>query len=255
VNTKAPTHPVIDRLVTELERRRAKDGRLSLRAFALELRLDPSTLSQLVRGRRRLTLRAAQAILERLAVPQDEAQLMLKSFIGSPPEPPRPRYVDASPEQAGVMAAWTFFAVLRALEIPGAPHTPDGIAAKIGCSPHVAKTTLQTALELGYVRFEDGRYLPTNDTITVRHRDDNSTRAALIRAHCEAIERALAHLLQDKYLGQSDISGITVAISSKKVAEAKRRILEFRRSLAAFLADGEKDEVYRLNIQLFPMKP
>jgi transcriptional regulator with XRE-family HTH domain len=53
-------------LEAELNRRRARNARYSLRAFAHSLGLDHSTLSQILRGERTLTLRMAERLEARL---------------------------------------------------------------------------------------------------------------------------------------------------------------------------------------------
>jgi hypothetical protein len=53
-------------LEAELTRRRARNPRYSLRAFAKSLALDHSTLSQLLRGERNLTPRMAERLEARL---------------------------------------------------------------------------------------------------------------------------------------------------------------------------------------------
>ena len=53
-------------LQAELERRRAKNRRYSLRSYARALSVDHSTLSQILRGRRRLTGRNVRALGRRL---------------------------------------------------------------------------------------------------------------------------------------------------------------------------------------------
>ena len=58
-------------LVTELHRRRAVNRRYSLRSFARDLSLHHSTLSQMLRGRRRLTGRTVRALGPRLRLPPD----------------------------------------------------------------------------------------------------------------------------------------------------------------------------------------
>ncbi|MGH9143984.1 MAG: hypothetical protein ACRD2I_22830 [Vicinamibacterales bacterium] len=75
-----------DILQAELERRRAANHRYSLRSFARDLSADHSTLSQLLRGKRRLTGRnvrslgrklrlAAPAIAELCALENESAVL------------------------------------------------------------------------------------------------------------------------------------------------------------------------------------
>ena len=73
-------------LQSELERRRAANARYSLRAFARFLAIDHATLSQMLRGKRRVTARnvkrlgrklklAAPAIAEHCAVEHEAAVL------------------------------------------------------------------------------------------------------------------------------------------------------------------------------------
>jgi hypothetical protein len=60
----------IDIVNAELERRRRVNPRFSLRAFARQLRVDHSALSQLLRRRRRLTVRMVQELGARLRLEQ-----------------------------------------------------------------------------------------------------------------------------------------------------------------------------------------
>jgi transcriptional regulator with XRE-family HTH domain len=53
-------------LHAEFERRRAANSRYSLRSFARDLSVDHSTLSQILRGKRRLTGRNVRALGQRL---------------------------------------------------------------------------------------------------------------------------------------------------------------------------------------------
>jgi len=63
-------------LQAEFERRRGTNPRYSLRSFARDLSLDHSTLSQILRGRRRLTGRTVRALGRRLRLPAaDVAEL------------------------------------------------------------------------------------------------------------------------------------------------------------------------------------
>lgn len=55
-------------LSNEFDRRRARNPRYSLRSFAQFLRVDHSTLSQIIRGCRRLTPRAINNLGRRLGV-------------------------------------------------------------------------------------------------------------------------------------------------------------------------------------------
>jgi len=59
-------------LQSEFDRRRGTNRRYSLRSFARDLAVDHSTLSQILRGRRRLTGRTVRAFGRRLRLPAPE---------------------------------------------------------------------------------------------------------------------------------------------------------------------------------------
>ena len=64
-------------LHAEFERRRRTNRRFSLRAFAAVLGLDSSTVSQILRGRRRLSARMTEAVCTRLALPAREQDALV----------------------------------------------------------------------------------------------------------------------------------------------------------------------------------
>lgn len=64
--------PLINAIAEELQRRRARNRRYSLRAFALSLGIDHATLSQLLRGVRRATPRTIRALGPRLGMSANE---------------------------------------------------------------------------------------------------------------------------------------------------------------------------------------
>lgn len=59
-------------LQAEFDRRRAANRRYSLRGFARSLGLDHASLSQILRGRRRLTARSVQALGRKLHLPASD---------------------------------------------------------------------------------------------------------------------------------------------------------------------------------------
>lgn len=77
------------------------------------------------------------------------------------------------------------------------------------------------------------------------------SRAIFISGHKENLKLAEKHLITNFDL--SDYSSMTMAIDCELLPEAKELILNFRRQLMRFLESGKKTEVYKLNIQLFPL--
>ncbi|HEY0393350.1 MAG TPA: helix-turn-helix transcriptional regulator [Candidatus Elarobacter sp.] len=67
----------------DFERRRRSNARFSVRAFALVLGVDSASLSQIMRGRRRLSARAAEALATRLAVAPAERDATVNESLRS----------------------------------------------------------------------------------------------------------------------------------------------------------------------------
>jgi transcriptional regulator with XRE-family HTH domain len=71
--------PFLDRLRQEFRRRRETNSRYSLRAFALFLNVDHSTLSQILRGGRRVPLARMRLWARRLGLGPEEAAAYIAS--------------------------------------------------------------------------------------------------------------------------------------------------------------------------------
>ncbi len=89
----------------------------------------------------------------------------------------------------------------------------------------------------------------TSKNVTTTH-DVQS--AALQLSHKQNLELA-ALALDEVAIEHRDITSITMAIDAKKLPLAKAMIKNFRRQLSEFLESGNKNEVYNLNVQLFPL--
>ena len=107
-------------LRAELERRQASNARYSLRSFARDLSVDHSTLSQILRGRRRLTGRKVRAFGRRLRL--------------------------SAPDIAELCALENESAVLAALDRPTFRADSRWVASMVGIPIDEVNVTLQRLL-------------------------------------------------------------------------------------------------------------
>jgi hypothetical protein len=68
-------------LSREFEKRRAKNARYSLRAYAAYLGLHPSALSRVLAAKQLLSLRSGLSIVKKLSLEPEEARRFLQSVI------------------------------------------------------------------------------------------------------------------------------------------------------------------------------
>lgn len=238
---------LISYVQAEFSRRKKANPRYSLRAFARSLRIDHSTLAKLLKRSRKTTASQALKIVQALDMdPAMKSTLLLSVIEGKAPLPADElRFVDADPDAEG-MGYWEFYAVLSLLELPGAKHSVKWLAKRLNSTESRVAACVRGLEKRGYLRPDGKRWSVTSVILTNPPRPKGP---AIRQAQYEYIMKGSEAL--DHPIDTRDISGSTVAIAMGKIPEAWRRIGEFRRSLSDYLADGPKDGVYRLNIQLF----
>ncbi len=73
----------VELLSAEMQRRKVKNARYSLRAFAQFLEMEPSALCRILGGKQPLSLRAAKKVVEVLSLTGPDRQRFLESVVSS----------------------------------------------------------------------------------------------------------------------------------------------------------------------------
>lgn len=241
---------LIDHLQKLFAERSRKNAKYSLRAFASSLELDSSTLSALLRRKRPMTSKMAMKIIDRLDI-QDplQVQMLLMGSLSGAQNTPASSYGEFDMATAEVISSWEHFAILATLELPRFKGDTKTIAKRLNIPMAIAMEALYRMEKLGIVAKSEGYWKLTGKNMSTPSNIPNSR---LRQGHRQHIERALESLDNDS-VDVRDITGITMAINSEKLDEAKTLIQDFRRRLSGFLETGTCDSVYRLNVQLFPL--
>ena len=244
---------LIDHLRNEFAARTRANPRYSLRSFSKSLKIDSSTLSALLRNKRPLSVKTARRLLDTLEIadPQTRQRIFAETFVATPHDEDAAEdiYTEIDLATFATISAWEHFAILAVLEISLVRPDVNSIARALDIPAGTAMLALTRLEKLELVYNQFGRWRLTGRNLTTAHNIPND---ALKLANRQNIEKALESLEKDS-IAIRDITGITIAINARKIPEAKKRIAEFRRSLAKFLEKGKKTAVYRLNLQLFPL--
>jgi hypothetical protein len=240
---------LIDHLQRTYAERCRRNPQYSLRAFAKSLEIDSSTLSALIRRKRPLTAKTAQRLIGNLGITDPtHAQQLLLGVLGERDEN-APEYQQLELEAAEVISSWEHFAIRSLLQLDAYRPNTKQIARRLNIPHGIALEALNRMSRLGLVVQQGEIWLDTGKNLTTpANVPSHALRGALRQYMVKAIDS-----LEKDPVDLRDMSGITMAISAKKIPEARKLIQEFRRRLCAFLEDGQKDAVYRLNVQLFPL--
>jgi uncharacterized protein (TIGR02147 family) len=242
-------------LESEYLARRRKNPAYSLRAFAKLLDLPSGRLSQLLSQKRRLTPALSRKIAERLGYdPEKTSRLvnLAQQLRRSENQPAtEATFRQLSMDQFQSIADPVHFSILSLAETDGFQGEPRWVARRLGLGASESRAALDRLVRLGLMKqAANGLYsLAQAPGLTTSH---DIPSAAIRHSHKAVLAEAIEQL-DLVPVEERDVTSITMAIDPERLPEAKLRIREFRRALNAFLEQGKKKEVYRLNIQLVPV--
>lgn len=250
-----PTRPLVNtasmlyqHLLQEFERRCRANPKYSLRAFARDLDIHSGTLSSILNQRRPVGAKVLAHIMKKLPLSAAEKKKILSELMApSAFSADKPRLLDE--EVLSIIKDWEHYAILAYLQLRKVKKTPGDIAKALRL-PQAKVLRAISNLESAGLLKNDGSHLKVLHRNTITSREIPSP--ALREAHSQYIDKAKSALTEFK-VNERDITGTTMVVASKNLPKAKELIQQFRRELSDLLEQGEADDVYRLNIQLFPL--
>ncbi len=137
------------------------------------------------------------------------------------------------------------------------PHMPGARPLEIAhaCKQKISATevseTLDFLMRAGLLKKNrNGNYEQTEKSVSMGPVD--AVPVAAREMQREMGEFAVKAL--DLPLSERDMSGVTMGITRKAYEQIKKEIVDFRRRIVAIAsADDDAEQVYRLNLQLFPL--
>lgn len=245
-------------LMVKYEELRSKDSRFSRRAFSKRLGLSAGAMSELLNGRRSVSIKLIQRICERLGLdPSERAKLLdlyskKKTRDQSRPETEVIGIDDLrlSADQFRVIGDWYHFAILSLMDTSDFRSEIPWIAERLGISVATARSAVERLIRLGIVQ-EDEKGHFTYSGQTYRTPDDVPD-AAIRLAHFELLDKA-RKALDSLPVDERDFTSVILRLSPEQLPRAKEMIRRFQNKLLAELAANPQSEVYQLGMQLFPL--
>lgn len=261
-----------DLLREEYFQRKANHPSYSVSAFARDLGISQSLLSLVFSGKRPLSLKQATQIVLLLDFPHQKAERFIECAILALPGNSKalkkirrgyqkasgaqasrlPLFVDQELERFKILSQWYHLPILDLSTTRGFSSDPIWIARRLGISSVQAKDAMERLVQLGMASWRGGVFRKIHSKI---HFPSGKSESFVRCFHQQMIGKALDEL---KRTGQGafkarEISGTTVAIPKSRVEAASKMIQKFQQDFAAFVTEGACDEVYQLNIQMFPL--
>ncbi len=224
-----------------------KNSKYSLRSFAKYLNIDPSTLSQILNGKRKISIKATQDLCNKLSATTNELQRfgLLEGQLDTDLN-----YQQLNLDMFSVISEWYHYAILELTFISGFKSDPKWIAKQLSITVHEAQSAIERLKRLGLLLEENNNLIKSSRRLT------NYGSINTSQAHKELQRQILAKAqiaIDECPQEQKDITSMTMAIDPKNLDKAKLLIRNFRRELCELLEDGDQEIVYNLGIQLYPI--
>lgn len=240
-------------LQKELTDRCKKNTAYSLRAFSRLLKLDPSTVSQLLSGKRKPSIKLINYLCDALsASPLTRRSIVQNLSVQEtnslPPQDENFRLL--AEDTFAVISEWYHYAILELTVVEGFDNNPQWIARSLGITIHQAKTAIERLLRLSLLQ-EKNNILTKSDRFVTNFSPGIST-PALKELQRGLIQKALT-AIDEIPQEEKDITSITFAMDKAKLPEARKKITQFRRQMCVLLESGKRKQVFNLGIQLYPI--
>ncbi len=151
-----------------------------------------------------------------------------------------------------LISDWYHYAILELVRLQEFRPDTRWIARVLGISPDEVNVALQRLIHLNLLEMADrDRWIDKSGDTTASIND--FTHVAIQRLS-EQVHKLSLTAVREVPAGYQDHSSTTIAINSTRLPAAIEQIARFRRQLVECLAlDKERDDVYQLEISLFPL--
>jgi len=250
-------------IAEEYARRCQANPHYSLRAFARDLDVTPSWLSDFLSEKKGLSPLAAERFVTLLGFSNSEAKLFILSVKAHHSRSAKARE-DAQKELAtlkksssfkmmskdfSLTGTWYHQAVLELTEVEGFSHQETEIAERLKLPLATIKRALVQLQEAGLLEIKNGKmkscYPETESTIDLPS-------VAIRKYHEQIIQKGLT-ALNEQSVHQREYASTTFAFDASRTAEAKKALRKFQKEFADefYTKSKNKNSVYQLSLQFF----
>lgn len=235
-------------LQDSLTQGRLRNPSFSLRALAKKAGLSPAALSEILNGKRKITPERASKVLLKMGVSPEKSDFILKSLTTS--KKSNSSHQQLSIDQFYLIADWYHFAILSLGETEDFQDSPEWISKRLNIPVATTMKALERLERLGALKHNaQGKLVVTGMQLTT---PDEIIHRGIKQQHAEILELCKNSLDQHS-IQQRDFLGVTMTMDPKDIPLAKKMLRDFIAKFCNKLEQGQKKEVYRLNLQFIPL--
>jgi uncharacterized protein (TIGR02147 family) len=245
-------------LHSEFKRRSAVNPRYSLRRFAQQLEIDPSLLSKIIQGKRKISAEIAKKVIKNGNLSANEKEVFISQYLKeqldhesemSSAENAKQKERALSQAVFGVISDPIHYVILEMLSIPKfrknldtMAHTLEMTRAQIqSCLRRLRTVGLVSGSHLSWTRLE-GRNLIA---------DPKVSGPSMRLSHRRILEKSI-QAMDNVPIEKRSHLWMTFPVNPSKLPIAQALLEEYRGKITDLLEEGPTESVYHLSFNLFP---
>lgn len=235
-------------LITELNKRKEINPNFSMRSFAKWLGVSPAQLSQMMAGKRPITLKSMRKISERLGLSPHERNDLAGSLLQTQMDGDEKQVLRLREDQFHLIADWYHMAILSLTHFKKAQADPRWIARRLGISIEQAHQALLRLERLGIIQTKP-KFKQISEPIEMVSEVPSE---AIRKYHIQNLNLAIEKIEMVE-VKKRQFQSLSIPLNPEKIEPFKKLIDNFLAATAELSRQHDGQEVYNLNVQLFPV--
>ncbi len=253
-------------LQKELTNRCESNPRYSLRAFARDLKLSPSRLSEVLNKKQGLSRQAAESITKILGFGDEEAEYFCDlvsikharsvkeredakiRLFKAEFEKQRDERYSLQLDSFKIISDWYHFGILELMKVKDFKHDAKWIARRLGVQGIQIELAIERLCRVGLLKIEDGRFVEMQGDGWVSGGVPSSS---IRKFHRQMLEKALV-AMETQAVEERLFNTQILALRRGDLPKAFEEITEFQQKFCESLeANQKKEVVYCISMQFF----
>lgn len=252
-----------DFLLEEFRARRSRNPNYSLRAFARDLGMPASKLSQNLRGLCGISLAKAEKIAQRLSMRLEDRALFL-AMVESQHARSRVARQQAALaleklrrdsldqlalEKFAAIRDWYHMAILEMTELKNFKYDITWMSSQLGLPVELVKEAVQRLQELDLLVIDEMQMRQTHKDLEV----SNGASHRAVKEHQSQLMAKAMSALEAVAPEKREFITQTFAVDRAQLPELRAMIREFQKKVSRMSVSESRDAVYNLTMLLFPL--
>lgn len=248
----------------EFEIRRSINPQYSLRAYARDLTLSPSTLSEVLRGKHHLSTRSAEKVVEKLRLSDSRKLHFLETVALNEAKDPElkkelaHRIKNRIKKETQklpldifkVVSDWQHFAIIELMGHKDFKSDYEWVAELLNLDVQEVEASVQRLVKIGALNIINAQWQRSDEFDSIFVGNDIPSQA--IRKFHKQVLMQIAQQFELP-LETREYSTTLFSLTQDEFKKVKKLIKNFEKQVIDLVGEGPKDDLYAMGIQLVPL--